>query len=425
MSDPTPRPPLPVYLGPTLPRWQPTTLVDVQAAIDDGTLTERHWLDVKASSGSSDGAKKETARDLASFANDGGGLLIGVAEDKATGALSLAPVQLAGAAEQLDQIARSRCDPPLFVVCHPLRDPADSAQGVLLIEIPPSPSAPHMVDGRYYERGDTTKAPMADTTVARLHGLRSSRRLTAEQLVDREVARDPVPVDLRKHSHVHVVAQPLASPPDLLTALMESPGELHQRVVRVMKAAPRSLGVEPNSDWLGENEPRATGIGFRSYGLAGRQFALDVDDAREDGLFDLEIDDNGRVTLFSGRGSRGLKGTDPPDQLLCETAVVGHVRAVVEVAADLASTTGYGGQWILAVGLTDTLGRASMTSRGNALGYGYSYFSADRYVEGTEASTAELLQCPGQVTRRLVRRLLRALNTIDLSWHTSMLADRH
>jgi hypothetical protein len=115
---------LPIYLGPILPRWQPRSVADVQAAIDDGTLAERHWLDVKESVGTSDGAKKELARDLASFANDGGGYIIGVAEDKSTGKLTLAPVELAGLPERIDQVARSRCDPPLYVVCHPL--PSDT-----------------------------------------------------------------------------------------------------------------------------------------------------------------------------------------------------------------------------------------------------------------------------------------------------------
>jgi hypothetical protein len=119
----SPVPALPLYLGPTLPRWQPRTPADVQAAIDDGSLRERHWLDAKAMVGSKDGARKETARDLASFANDGGALLIGVAEDKQTRVLSVAPVDFAGLAEQIDQIARHRCDPPLYVVCHPLAGP--------------------------------------------------------------------------------------------------------------------------------------------------------------------------------------------------------------------------------------------------------------------------------------------------------------
>lgn len=107
--------PLPIYLGLTLPRWQPRSVADVQVAIADGTLTERHWLDVKELVNTSDGAKKELARDLASFANDGGGLIIGVAEDKKTGVLSLTPVELAGLAERVDQVR------PVSVRSTPLR----------------------------------------------------------------------------------------------------------------------------------------------------------------------------------------------------------------------------------------------------------------------------------------------------------------
>src|SRR5262245_2317851 len=146
MTTPAAPEPLPVYLGPTLPRWQPRSVADVQTAISDGTLTERHWLDVKAMLSGGEAANKELARDLASFANDGGGYIVGVAEDKPTGTLLLAPVELAGLPERVEQVALSRCDPPLFVVCHPLPYPADPTRGVLLVEIPPSPQAPHMVD---------------------------------------------------------------------------------------------------------------------------------------------------------------------------------------------------------------------------------------------------------------------------------------
>ena len=91
--------------------------------------------------------KKELARDLASFANDGGALLLGVAEDKAARTLQVNPVPLAGLAERVDQVAGSRCDPPLYVVCRPLTEETGRASGVLLVEIPASASAPHVVEG--------------------------------------------------------------------------------------------------------------------------------------------------------------------------------------------------------------------------------------------------------------------------------------
>jgi len=297
LDQPAATAPLPVYLGPTLPRWQPRSVADVQAAIDDGTLGERHWLDVKESVGSSDGAKKELARDLASFANDGGGLIIGVAEDKQTSALSIVPVELAGFPERVDQVARSRCDPPLYVQCHPLADPANITHGVLLVEVPPSPLAPHMVDGAYHGRGDKTKHKLTDAEVASLHARRTARQLTGEQLIAREVARSPILPNDQKLSHLFVVAQPLASPPDLVTHLLGTQ-ELRTLVNAVNNLVPGSQSYVPNLSYASEHEFRPRGAGLYSYGMRARRLQPD---GREHSQVDLEVQDDGTITLFCGR----------------------------------------------------------------------------------------------------------------------------
>jgi hypothetical protein len=94
--------------------WTPSSESDIQLAIDEGTLTESAYFEVKRSTGEADGERKETARDLASFALSGGAILIGVAEDKAARTFSLAPQPLSGLGERLEQIARNRINPPLF-----------------------------------------------------------------------------------------------------------------------------------------------------------------------------------------------------------------------------------------------------------------------------------------------------------------------
>jgi hypothetical protein len=238
--------PLSLYLGPQLPRWQPRTTADVQAAIDNGTLTERHWLDVKLAIGAgSDSNNKEIARDLASFANDGGAVIYGVGEDNATSMLSLAPFDLVGQAERIDEIVRSRCEPPLYVACHPLPvNPDDRSHGLLLVEIRPSPDTPHMVDGRYHGRGDTTKRRLTDAEVARPRAVRTMRNLNAEQLIEQEIARDPGPREYRERTHVYVVARPLAAPPDLLTEAIE-----RRKVSEIVRAATANVGSHASPNW--------------------------------------------------------------------------------------------------------------------------------------------------------------------------------
>ena len=58
--------------------------------------------------------------------------------------------------------------------------------------MPPSPSAPHMVEGRYIGRGDKTKRYLADAEVLRLHARRASQEIDAVQLLQAEFDRDPI-----------------------------------------------------------------------------------------------------------------------------------------------------------------------------------------------------------------------------------------
>lgn len=414
-------PTLPLYLGPVLPRWQPRSVADVEAAIDDGTLRERHWLDVKASLGDTDGAKKGIARDLASFANDGGALLIGVTEDKPTQTLEVTPVALDGLAESVDQIARSRCDPPLYVVCHPLRSPqpnGDHAEGVLLVEVPPSPLAPHMTDGRYYGRGDTTNHRLTDGEVARLHARRVSREVTAQQLIEVEMARDPVPAEHRDSSHLYVVARPLASPPDLLTHLIGT--HVLTQLVGAAGQTPGANYASPGWNYLNhQNEPRAYGIGFHSYGLLGRRFLPELEDASEEGLLDLEVQDDGTLILFCGRAAARRHD----HHFVIERAIIALTRCLITLAGGVGATSGYAGRWLLALGVSDLVGRYSSSSVDRmVLGRGSAPYSAATYVQGTEASTVELLQRPGAVTTRLAQRLLRGLGE-PLEQYRMLLAD--
>ena len=323
----------------------------------------------------------------------------------------------------VDSIARSRCDPPLYVICHPLRTVSThvdgKARGVLLVEVPPSPSAPHMVDHRYYGRSDTTNYQLADNDVVRLHAIRTARQATAEQLIAGEIARDPVTHSVGQLSHLYVVAQPSASPPDLLTSLIGTPA-LNDLIREVPNHVPAAGSLSPNWGYLSNyGEPRAEGSGFCSYALSGRQFISDVEGAKEHDLLDIEVQDNGRVTLFCGRASDGASGA----QHVVEPTIVALTRCLVTLAGQLGATAGYGGRWLLAAGINDLSGKLSSSAIGFSIGRAYPPFSAHAYVQGTEAGTVELLEQSGAVTGRLVGRLLRGLGSQQNYQYGHLLSD--
>jgi hypothetical protein len=96
----------PIYLSPEIPRWVPRSEADLQAGIDGGLVGESHYLDLKAVPATK-GDNKEAARDLASFAVDGGTLIYGIAEDKVNRTFIRSPQPLNGNTTDLSR-GRSR-----------------------------------------------------------------------------------------------------------------------------------------------------------------------------------------------------------------------------------------------------------------------------------------------------------------------------
>jgi predicted HTH transcriptional regulator len=185
---------IPIYLSAGNPRWTPGNEADVQAGIDRGLLGESHYLDLKQVPATR-GDNKEAARDLVSFAVDGGTLIYGIAEDKANRTFALAPQPLNGLAEKMEQIALSSLvDPVLTVACEEIPSDADPAGGYLVIHIPASPVAPHMADGRYYGRNDKTKYVLSDPEVFRLHERRRAADRDALMLLEAEIGNDRSPL---------------------------------------------------------------------------------------------------------------------------------------------------------------------------------------------------------------------------------------
>jgi hypothetical protein len=94
-------------------KWLPKNEDELLAAFRDGTLDERNWCDVKREIDTN----LELARDLTSFSVDGGIVVVGI--DEKTPETPLNALPLNGLCERIEQIARSRVDPPLQVACTP------------------------------------------------------------------------------------------------------------------------------------------------------------------------------------------------------------------------------------------------------------------------------------------------------------------
>ena len=109
---------------------------------------------------------------------DGGVLAYGIDEQGVT-ASALTPVSLAGERERIRVIADANIHPPPAFDIEVIETASGSIDGFVIVVIPASPLAPHMVNGRFPARSGTTTRYLSELEVARLYEQRSAFTRTA------------------------------------------------------------------------------------------------------------------------------------------------------------------------------------------------------------------------------------------------------
>lgn len=374
----------------------------MEAAAREGLLTETHHVELKRELGpSGKGTNREAAKDMSALSLDGGALLYGV-DEAPDGPPQLYPVPLEGLRERLAQIALTRCDPPLHVTTRQIADPADATVGVVIVEVPASADAPHMVDGRYFGRSDTTTYQLGDAEVEWRIRARAARVVDADRTIDAEVADDPLGSE-QPLGRLYVVADPVAARPGLLEDHLFDRG-FQDRIATPV--GPVSSG--PHWGYLNRgSEPRADGRGWSSYGISGRRRSGVTDEPTD--MLDVEITWAGRVRTWATglntdvRNGLVIGGSVETVDELAARRLVGET---LEVAAEISRVSGYGGRWSVTVGLVGIRGRASF-SRGYSTAL--ARFSGDRYVQQRTVAAGRLAQDVAPTTGALMDRLEFAL----------------
>lgn len=405
-------------------RWAASSEDEVRALISDGSFKESHHLDAKRETGTSPGSHKETARDLASFAIDGGQLLIGVDEDKPSGTFSLAPQPLDGLVEKLDQLAATLIDPPLTVGLTDIPSDDDPRSGYILASIAPSPLAPHMVDGRYYGRGERSKRALSDAEVVRLHAHRDSLDDQAERLLDEEVARDPVPSDQRQLGHLYLVAQPINASRRLAHGLVRGNNvqDIFGLVHHPTSASPlTSDGITtiPPQPWdTTQRMNRARGVALSSYAIApGRSLVPSENDrgADDGGLLDIELRDDGGIRVLVGRMTMTTTEQfgDGSKQVVLDGLAVAYARHIVDWAVAISGRTSWYGSWMFGLHADGLRGLESYLYQRRLVAGRAPAFDVNEYREVTVAPHLEMIQNPHAVAYRLAGRMTEALGTFQ------------
>ncbi|MFJ9521869.1 helix-turn-helix domain-containing protein [Kitasatospora sp. NPDC101801] len=404
-----------IYLSSDNPRWAPKTEADLQAAVDGGLFEENHHLDLKKAP-SNKGDNRELARDLSSFAVDGGTLIIGVQENKDERTFELAPQPLNGLAEKVEQVARTLPDPPLTVLTEEIYSAADDGTGYLVVHIPASPVAPHMVDNRYFGRGDKTKYQMGDSEVVALHQQRRDSEADTLTLLRREMDEDPLR-EVGARSHFFLVAQPTAARRDVCLPITGAPdwsARLQILIHRVLEnpglhEALSNGGFSPNLSDAHQGHRRARGVALSSSGLNSDRTFVTASGA-EKSVIEVQLSESGGLRLFMSRLSDEVARDE--EQVLFDAGAVILTRHLLDLVRLVSNEVGYHGNWAVGVGATRLRGRRRFTTQ--AQFPSDHKYSADTYEETTGVTLAELNDAPGAVTRRLLGPLLRSLGSEEV-----------
>lgn len=396
--------------------WPPVTEADIVAALADGDVTESNRLDFKATATNGDRARKETAKDLASFAIDGGALLIGVSENKQDGQFTATPVDVRDLVEKVEQIAANRVDPPLAVYPRVIPSGADSGSGYVWVDIPASPDAPHMVDNRYYGRGERTNRVLSDADVLRLH----SQRRNADQVVHNALTsiqeRDPFPpsrpggvtigTPQPRFGHLYLVAIPRRATPGLAENLVwDEKRALLKMVVRAFDVVPSAVAEWVNIGSGGiSTVPRPAAVSVTNLPLQPSEI-----ERLESIVYDLRVSTDGSIGYIVTQATGDLSS----DPYAYDAAVLAHVWHLLGLAREIAEATGFTGTWDLGIRVTGLKGTRSRVFQQSHFPHRQGVAYEDAEYEMAVSATLRNLEAPDSTVKRLTQTLLRALSTWD------------
>lgn len=390
--------------------FAPVTEQQIIEAINSGALNESHRVEVKEQA-----RNEQIAQTLASFAIDGGMFVIGIAErddENGNKRLTLSPVALEGWLERVDGITRNTVDPPLPVQTTIIATESDPDTGYIVVSVPASPLAPHMVGGKYYGRGDASKHSLSDAEVRRHHERHLQQTNLGHELLDQAEAKDFLPLAERERGHIYMIAEPLSPPPlGSVEAFIHDEDAVRDFVIAGERACrPNLQGWFPSPSLALFIQHRELSVSAVSFEANGPGRTMNPDASEEGSLLDVEFTESGGIRVFVGRGTEDLHNSG--ETVILDGLAVAYTQRLVHWTGRLAEQYGYGSLWTLGFRMNRLAGLRSQVV---AADYRHSRASGslegDVYSKVHTVSTDVALTDPDSVVRSLLHRFLKVLGS--------------
>jgi hypothetical protein len=189
--------------------WYPKTAKELEEAIADSTLPREPTGFELKSQLPEQKANPEIAVDVAAMATAGGYIVYGVKEHKEAGTFEATPIELQGVKERIGQIVGSYAQERIEFEVYELPLEDDPSRGYVVVEVPASARAPHMVESRghyrFYGRQPGGNRILSEAEVALLYERRQRVEEAALKALDEAIMWAPMRVAGRADLHVVVV----------------------------------------------------------------------------------------------------------------------------------------------------------------------------------------------------------------------------
>lgn len=391
--------------------WIPKNEAEIITVVQSGSLQETTTFDAKEQISSN---STEIAKDIAAMTNDGGVIIYGIGEDAQQRLTALSPIELAGQSERINQIARTAISEPPIIYVYPIETAADPNKGYLVVEIPPSPRAPHMVmvgkNYRFYGRTSAGNACLTEGEVARLYARRQQTEVDRERLLQQEIERhpfEPVPT----LAYLYAFARPVFPDDTIVKRACHAykPGnsvpDALRQFVKASKENPLIKSPGNNSNPYNYSphiepprffDPRVDG--YRGDCMGGGE-----NDPEK--LLRFEVEHNGGGHLFCG-GAAFTRANESNLWFYSEL-VAGNIAQFLYFMGMLYSKAEYHGAVDLGMAVTGLKGCLPFERRGRS--HGWSPYDQNEYRRTQRCTAQELMDDTRSVATELVMPLIQTI----------------
>jgi hypothetical protein len=384
--------------------WVPENAEELEKRVLEGFLEESSILDFK---GELPGDSRELAKDVAAMANYGGVLIYGVKEDESKRPTLLNPQRLKGAADRVSVMIRSSLAEPVEVTIQDLWKNDDSGTGYLVIVVPTSPRAPHMVvvkgEHRFYGRTDRANVPLDEGEVSQLYQRRVHWEIDRGNLLDNVITEMGRPQHSR-FGYLFLFCRCAASSPSRLQVL----GDWNAQATALRLLLDRASRSEVFSRRFRPD------FGSGNFRPVSSGWQMDSDSIYDNPVYGLrlQVRIDGETRLFLGRAAEERGG----DLLLMEDGIAETVVRFLFFAGSLLQEVRYFGAVDLGIAVTGIKGAIASRSEDRLASLRaryFAHFDQEHYRETTRSSSDKLTSDARCLARELLGRLFHAIDAAE------------